>query len=143
VFSTKLSIPVHHSSYSTTNNRFELVRQVKPTPVISLGGTRNEITPDFQQVASRILNSLRKQFGLRVLQIRQDLGKSQEDFAEMVGMSVDFLSLIERGRNSPSFEKLESMAKALSVPVAFLFTFDSKSRLPRPRKRGARRRQVH
>lgn len=89
------------------------------------------------------MNSLRKQFGLRVLQIRHDLGKSQEDFAEMVGMSVDFLSLIERGRNSPSFEKLDSMARALSVPVAFLFTFDSKSRLRRLRKRGTRKRQVH
>ena len=45
----------------------------------------------------------------------------------MVGMSVDFLSLIERGRNAPSFEKLEAMAKALRVPVAYLFTFDSSS----------------
>jgi DNA-binding XRE family transcriptional regulator len=74
-----------------------------------------------------ILNSLRKQFGLRVRQIRHDLGKSQEDFAEMIGMSVDFLSLIERGRNAPSFEKLEGMAAALRVPVAYLFSFDRQS----------------
>lgn len=52
--------------------------------------------------------------------------KSQEDFAELVGMSVDFLSLIERGRNAPSFESLERMAVALKVPVAYLFTFDPK-----------------
>lgn len=96
-------------------------------PVIWFGGGRNEITPHFRWVASRILDNLRKQFGMRVLQLRHELGKSQEDFAEMIGMSVDFLSLIERGRNSPSFEKLESMAKGLEVPVAFLFTFDSKS----------------
>ena len=56
----------------------------------------------------------------------------------MIGMSVDFLSLIERGRNSPSFEKLESMAKGLGVSVAFLFTFDSKSSLL---QRGATRRR--
>jgi DNA-binding XRE family transcriptional regulator len=80
-----------------------------------------------------ILNSLRKQFGLRVLQIRHDLGKSQEDFAEMIGMSVDFLSLIERGRNAPSFEKLERMAAALRVPVAYLFTFDRPSSQTRNR----------
>lgn len=42
----------------------------------------------------------------------------------MIGMSVDFLSLIERGRNAPSFEKLEGMAAALKVPVAYLFTFE-------------------
>src|SRR5882757_4239699 len=74
-----------------------------------------------------ILNSLRKQFGLRLLQIRHDLGKSQEDFAEMIGMSVDFLSLIERGRNAPSFEKLQRMATALKMPVASLFTFNKQS----------------
>ena len=42
----------------------------------------------------------------------------------MLGISVDFLSLIERGRNSPSFEKIEAMAKGLGRPVAYLFTFE-------------------
>jgi transcriptional regulator with XRE-family HTH domain len=50
----------------------------------------------------------------------------------MIGMSVDFLSLIERGRNSPSFKKLERMAKGLDEPVAFLFNFES---LPAPEKK--------
>ena len=65
---------------------------------------------------------------MRLLQIRRELGKSQEEFAEMLGMSVDFLSLIERGRNSPSFARLEIIASALRVPVSFLFDFDSKPR---------------
>lgn len=52
------------------------------------------------------------------------MGKSQEDFAEIVGMSVDFLSLIERGRNSPSFPKLERMARGLNRSVAYLFDFE-------------------
>jgi transcriptional regulator with XRE-family HTH domain len=88
------------------------------------------------------LDNLRKQFGLRILQIRRDLAKSQEDFAEMIGMSVDFLSLIERGRNAPSFKKLERMARALSVPVAYLFTFDSNT-APRGRKTVRRKRRAH
>jgi transcriptional regulator with XRE-family HTH domain len=49
---------------------------------------------------------------------------SQEDFAEIIGMSVDFLSLIERGRNSPSFPKLEKMARELNKPVAYFFDFE-------------------
>lgn len=49
----------------------------------------------------------------------------------MIGMSVDFLSLIERGRNAPSFEKIERMAAALRVPVAYLFTFDRRSNATR------------
>jgi transcriptional regulator with XRE-family HTH domain len=50
---------------------------------------------------------------------------SQERFAETLGISVDFLSLIERGRNAPSFETLDRMARRLRVSVAELFTFDS------------------
>jgi transcriptional regulator with XRE-family HTH domain len=64
------------------------------------------------------------------------MDKTQEDFAEMIGMSVDFLSLIERGQNAPSFKKLELMTKRLGVSAAYLFTFedspsDKKSRKSR------------
>lgn len=48
---------------------------------------------------------------------------SQEKFAEFVGISVDFLSLIERGRNAPSFETIEHIARKLRVPVMALFDF--------------------
>ena len=36
---------------------------------------------------------------------------------------MDFLSLIERGINAPSFEILEQMAGALDLPVRDLFDF--------------------
>lgn len=49
---------------------------------------------------------------------------TQERFAEVLGISVDFLSLIERGRNAPSFETLEQIAKRLRVSVAALFIFE-------------------
>lgn len=45
---------------------------------------------------------------------------SQEQFAETLDISVDFLSLIERGRNAPSFETLDKMSKRLKVSVADL-----------------------
>lgn len=48
---------------------------------------------------------------------------TQEQFAETLDISVDFLSLIERRKNAPSFETLEQIAKRLKVPVADLFTF--------------------
>ena len=69
--------------------------------------------------------SLREQFGHRIKSIRQQRKLTQEEFAELVGMSVDFLSLIERGRNAPSFEKLEKIAERLDVSVPYLFTFPS------------------
>ena len=47
----------------------------------------------------------------------------------MLGISVDFLGLIERGINSPSFDTLERMAKSLRVQVKDLFDSQEK-RLP-------------
>ena len=67
---------------------------------------------------------LRGQFGARVKRIRVQRQLTQEQFAELIGMSVDFLSLIERGINAPSFEMLERMSDGLQMPVASLFTFD-------------------
>jgi len=49
---------------------------------------------------------------------------SQEEFAELLEISVDFLSLIERGINAPSFENLEVFATRLGIPASELFTFD-------------------
>jgi putative transcriptional regulator len=69
--------------------------------------------------------TLRKQFGLRLRQIRLTRRMTQERFAEILDISVDFLSLIERGRNAPSFETLDRIARRLRVPVADLFDFDS------------------
>jgi transcriptional regulator with XRE-family HTH domain len=66
---------------------------------------------------------LRKDFGQRLRTIRLERSLTQERFAEMVGISVDFLSLIERGVNAPSFETMEQIAKRLRVPVKAVFDF--------------------
>jgi transcriptional regulator with XRE-family HTH domain len=68
--------------------------------------------------------SLRQHFGNHLLAIRHERKLTQEQFAEHIGISVDFLSLIERGINAPSFETIEQMAKRLRVPVKALFDFN-------------------
>jgi transcriptional regulator with XRE-family HTH domain len=50
---------------------------------------------------------------------------TQERFAETLSISVDFLSLIERGINAPSFDTLEQIAKRLRLPVSELFKFEN------------------
>jgi transcriptional regulator with XRE-family HTH domain len=40
-----------------------------------------------------------------------------------LGISIDFLGLIERGNSAPSFETIEQMAKRLRLPVKALFEF--------------------
>jgi transcriptional regulator with XRE-family HTH domain len=69
-------------------------------------------------------SSLRENFGKRVRLLRSELGLTQEQLVERAGISVDFLSLIERGKNSPSFDSLSELAEALEVTVAQLFDFE-------------------
>jgi transcriptional regulator with XRE-family HTH domain len=70
--------------------------------------------------------TLREKFGRHLRQIRAQRRMTQEQFAETLDISVDFLSLIERGRNAPSFETLDKIAKRLKVSVADLFIFEGK-----------------
>lgn len=44
---------------------------------------------------------------------------------------MDFLSLIERGRNAPSFEVLEQIWRSLTLPVMALFDFSDPRMKPR------------
>ena len=69
--------------------------------------------------------SLREQFGQRIKAIRLGKDMSQEQFAELLDISVDFLSLIERGINAPSFENLKVFSTQLGIPVSELFMFGS------------------
>ncbi|NJL18885.1 MAG: helix-turn-helix transcriptional regulator [Bdellovibrionaceae bacterium] len=50
---------------------------------------------------------------------------TQEKFAEQLGLSVEFISLVERGINAPSVDNLENFAACLGVEVRDLFSFDS------------------
>jgi transcriptional regulator with XRE-family HTH domain len=68
--------------------------------------------------------SLREKFGQRLRAIRLARQLSQEQFAELLGISVDFLSLIERGINAPSFENLDALSVQLKIPVSALFDFE-------------------
>ena len=72
--------------------------------------------------------SLRRDFGLGLKAVRLDRKLTQEEFAELVGISVDFLSLIERGINAPSFEVLERMADRMDLQVRELFDFRKRAR---------------
>ena len=67
--------------------------------------------------------SLKLQFGRKLRKMRRGRDLTQEEFSESVGISVDFLSLMERGINAPSFETLERIARVLKVTVSELFDF--------------------
>jgi transcriptional regulator with XRE-family HTH domain len=68
---------------------------------------------------------LRSQFANRLKALRIEKQLTQEELAEITSLSTSFISSMERGINAPSFETLESLAKALDVPVRGLFDFES------------------
>jgi len=65
---------------------------------------------------------LRKQFGLRIKELRQTAGFSQEAFADRCGFARSYMSRIERGGANPSLDAIEVLAQALEIEIECLFT---------------------
>ena len=66
---------------------------------------------------------LQKRLGQRIADLRKNRRLTQVRFAKVVGCSVEFISLVERGVNAPSVARLEDFARALKVEVVDLFRF--------------------
>ena len=71
---------------------------------------------------------LQKKLGQRIAGLRRAKELTQEQLAEAVDCSVEFISLVERGVNAPSVAGLEKFAKVLKVEVRDLFTFEGRKR---------------
>src|SRR5580704_9844537 len=65
-----------------------------------------------------------KLFGRRLKILRKAKKLNQAELAEKIGIETKYLSNLETGRRSPSFEKTVALAKALDVPMSSLFSFD-------------------
>lgn len=61
--------------------------------------------------------------GRRIATLRKRSRFTQEQFAEASGYSVEFISLIERGVNSPTVAGIERISQVLKVDPKSLFTF--------------------
>lgn len=70
------------------------------------------------------MGKLRIQFGRRVRQLRRQKDMTQEELAEAINVSPEFISNLERGINAPSFDTLERLAEALDVAPVELFIFN-------------------
>lgn len=83
--------------------------------------------------------------GNRLRELRTERGMSMRGLARASGLSTNALSMIERGRTSPSVSTLYKIATALNVPVTAFFRMepprqeivfrkaDERSRIPIPR----------
>ncbi len=60
--------------------------------------------------------ALLMRFAENVHRLRMKNKLSQKELAKRVGISVSYVSMLERGHRSPPLETVEKLAKALSVP---------------------------
>jgi transcriptional regulator with XRE-family HTH domain len=62
-------------------------------------------------------------FGIRIRQLRLGKGGSQQDLADLVGLSEDQISNIERGKSWIGEQTLALLADALNVTQSSLFDY--------------------
>ena len=53
----------------------------------------------------------------RLRELRQERGQRLKDVSEIAGISIPYLSDLERGRTNPSLETLQTLATAYSISV--------------------------
>ncbi len=66
---------------------------------------------------------IKKLLGAKISRLRKEKGISQMQFAEMVGLSTNALSVIETGNGFLTAETLEKIIKTLEIEPDELFCF--------------------
>ncbi len=66
------------------------------------------------------MDLLTRRFAANVQRLRSKRKMSQKALADRVGISVSYVSMLERAQRSPPLETIEKMARALGVTPANL-----------------------
>ncbi len=67
---------------------------------------------------------IRIKTGLRIKELRDSTGMSQESFAWSIGMARSYLAEVETGKRNVSLVNLEKIAIGLNVSLAEFFSSD-------------------
>lgn len=67
------------------------------------------------------MTGIEKNFGIVVRQQREQLGLSQEAFAEKAGVHRTYMSSIELGKVQVSIQVAHQLAQALEIPLSQLW----------------------
>jgi len=60
---------------------------------------------------------LPKVLGKKIQRKRNEIGLTQEELADKVGISRAYMGYIEQGRNAPSLEILSKIARILKISI--------------------------
>jgi len=66
-------------------------------------------------------NTLRKKFGMRVRDLRKQLGLSQEELGFKSNIHRTYIGAVERGEQNVSLDNIGRIAKHLKVTLSELF----------------------
>lgn len=67
------------------------------------------------------MNDIERLIGKRIQKLRKSKGYTQQQFSEMVGISTNYLSDVERGKSFPRPEKLVSIMNTLDCSADDIF----------------------
>jgi transcriptional regulator with XRE-family HTH domain len=67
------------------------------------------------------MRDIRKRFGARIRQLRNDRGWSQEELADRAGLHRTYIGSVERGEQNLSLVNIERLAATLGVSLSELF----------------------
>lgn len=69
----------------------------------------------------------------RILQVRKDNGKNQDEFASDLNLTKNFISLIETGKREPSDRTVKDICKKYNVNEIWLRTGEGEPYIPKTR----------
>ena len=75
----------------------------------------------FDNESMRKNAKLPKVLGRKIQKRREEVGYTQEELGDKVGISRAYMGYIEQGRYAPSLEVLEKIAKALKTSISNFF----------------------
>ena len=62
-----------------------------------------------------------KAFGSRVRELRKEKNLTQSELAELIGLSPNFIGMVERGERNTSVDKIFKLAAAFEITLAEFF----------------------
>lgn len=74
-----------------------------------------------QNIGMRKNAKLPKVLGKKIQRRRKECGLTQEDVADKIGVSRAYMGYIEQGRNAPSLEVVEKIARVLKTSISSFF----------------------
>lgn len=68
----------------------------------------------------------KEEIGLRIKCVRINMGLNKEQFSKIIGISGQYLGMVERGRGSLTYDKLEKLCKLSGLSADYiLFGIDN------------------